>query len=287
MRNRYSIQFTTFIIILSLITVFTEFSLLYFLDSDLKATLISCGIVLVISIILLFRSYHFEAVFIYTLLNVVLSGLLAAYRFWEIQYFYYSVTNYNIWMVICNFFVPFLFCLIIHLFDVHNSFSQYKGYFRNNSILFYLCYFTILAYTVFSSNTKGIWSDVTLNLIPFYTIAGYIENYIYHIGSLNHVLTHLLIPTLLYLPVGFLIGLLLRKNHKILRFFTMLLFLVAIEITQYMLQVSSCNIDDIIYGFIGCLIGQLIFLILNKLSNVIKGHGFLQEESQYRSTLHF
>lgn len=286
MRNKNSIQFTTVIILLSFLTVFGEFALLYVMSNDFLATLIGCGIVLFLSILLLFAAYNFEAIFIYMLLNVVLSSLLATYSFWEIRYFYYSADNYELWMVLINFTVPCLLCLICNLFD-HNSLANYRQFVRNSSLLFFVYYLCMFIYIEFTPHTDAIWSNGYTNLIPFYTIAGYIENYIYQVGSLKDIFYHLLIPIVIYLPAGFLLAVCMRHTNKLLRLLVALLLPLITEGIQYLIRVNNLNIDDVIYGFLGGILGQLLFFLLNALFLRIKGLEFLEEERSYRSTLHF
>lgn len=286
MRNKNSIQFTTVIILLSLLTVFGEFALLYLMSNDFLATLIGCGIVLFLSILLLFTAYNFEAIFIYMLLNVVLSSLLATYSFWEIRYFYYSLDNYDLWIVLINFTVPCLLCLICNLFD-QNSLANYHQFARNSSLLFVVYYLFIYIYIEFTPHTDSIWSSGNTNLIPFYTIAGYIENYIYQVGSMKDIFHHLLIPIVLYIPAGFLLAVCMRRTNRVFRLFVALLLPLITEGIQYLTHVNSLNIDDVIYGFLGGILGQLLFFLLNALFLRIKGLEFLEEERSYRSTLHF
>ena len=286
MRNKNSIQFTTVIILLSFLTVFGEFALLYVMSNDFLATLIGCGIVLFLSILLLFTAYNFEAIFIYMLLNVVLSSLLATYSFWEIRYFYYSADNYELWMVLINFTVPCLLCLICNLFD-QNSLANYRQFVRNSSLLFFVYYLCMFIYIEFTPHTDAIWSNGLTNLIPFYTIAGYIENYIYQVGSLKDIFYHLLIPIVIYLPAGFLLAVCMRHTNKLLRLLVALLLPLITEGIQYLIRVNNLNIDDVIYGFLGAILGQLLFFLLNALFLRIKGLEFLEEERSYRSTLHF
>lgn len=287
MRSKNSIQFTTVIILLSILTVFGEFSLLYLLETDFLATLIGCGIILLLSIILLYITYNFEAVFIYTLLNVVLSSLLAAYSFLEISYFYYSVTNYKIWMVLVNFAVPCLLCLICNLFDQKESLTNYRTFVRNSSLLFLLYYISVFIYIEFTPHTGTIWSDGASNFVPFYTIAGYIENYIYELGTLKDIFYHLLIPILLYLPAGFILAMCMRHSSKLLRLAFVLVLPLMAEFIQYLIQVNTINIDDVLYGFLGGILGQLLFFFMNAVFLAIKGQEFLEEKHSYRSALHF
>lgn len=287
MRNKNSIQFTTIIILLSILTVSGEFALLYFLPEDLYAAFISCGIVLVFSLLLLFTSYHFEAVFIYMLLNVVLSSILAGYRFWEIRYFYYSVQNFDLWMIVINFFIPSFICLIGNLLDTNENLLGYHHFVRNSCILFLFFYLAVFGYLQFTPHIGGHWSNEGNNFIPFYTIAGYIEDYIYKVGAFRDIFPHLLLPVLLYVPSGYLTAMLLRHTGKLIRLITALIFPILIEVLQYITSVNNINIDDVIYGFLGGILGGLFFHLINLLFLHIKGNGYLEEERSYRNNLHF
>lgn len=287
MRTNNFIQYTTIIILVSILTVLAQFTLLYFLTDGRVALCIEGAIVLLVTLILLLNSYHFEAVFVYMLLNVVLSSVIASYQFIEISYFYYSVTDYKLWTIVVNFLIPYVLCLIVSLFDRSERFKVYATFVRNSSILFSIYYAAIFLYLQFTPHTDTIWSGTSQNLIPFYTIAGYIEDYIYHVGDLKTIFLHLLVPVLLYIPFGFLMGLLLHHRKKFLRFLPIVLLPLCVEVIQFFTHSNNVNIDDFIYGLLGGILGQLIFFLLNALFLGIKGREFPDDVPSYYSTLHF
>lgn len=287
MRKKNLIQYATIIILMSIFTVLAQFTLLYFLPDDRTALCIEGAIVFLVSLILLLNSYHFEAVFIYMLLNVVLSSVIASFQFIEIRYFYYSVADYNLWTVIVNFVVPSVLCLLVSLFDRSSRFQAYASFVRNSCILFSLYYLATFLYLQLTPHTDTIWSGTSQNLIPFYTIAGYIEDYIYHVGDLKTIFLHLLAPVLLYIPFGFLMSLLLHHRQRFLRLLPILLLPFGVEVIQFLTHINNVNIDDSIYGLLGGLLGQLLFFLLNALFLGIKGREFPDNAPSYYSTLHF
>ena len=287
MRNKSSVQFTTVIMLISILTVFSQFCLLHFLKDDLKATFIASGIVLLVSIILLTISYNYEVIFIYMFLNVVLSSLLAAYSFWEISYFYYSITNYKLWLIIVNFFVPWIVCFFVSMSDTNKSIINYRQFIRNSSLLFLVFYIGVFVYAEFLSQSSSIWTEQEINVIPFYTIAAHIEDYIYKTNTLMQTMVNVLLPCLLFVPAGFLIYMCMRQWNRLPRLIIILLVPILVEVVQVFVKTNGINIDDVILGFLGGLLGQILFLIVNGLFLYFKGESFIEDKTQQRPELHF
>jgi glycopeptide antibiotics resistance protein len=61
-------------------------------------------------------------------------------------------------------------------------------------------------------------------------------------------------------------------------------------VLQYIFFPARCDIDDVIYGLLGGLLGSLGFFLLNLIFKAFSGKEFLAKDPAYRfsnSSLHF
>jgi glycopeptide antibiotics resistance protein len=137
----------------------------------------------------------------------------------------------------------------------------------------------------------GIQADApSVNLTPFLIISSQIENYLYGTLPLSHIIVYLCSRILLFVPYGFYCALISRRASRLLRLVILLFFPVILEVLQYFFYPTRCDIDDVIYAFIGGLLGCLIFFLTNLLFRLISGKNFLEKDIGYRfssSSLHF
>ncbi|HWT77037.1 MAG TPA: VanZ family protein, partial [Mobilitalea sp.] len=77
---------------------------------------------------------------------------------------------------------------------------------------------------------------------------------------------------------------------RLARLCALLLLPFFIEAMQFVFLRAYCDIDDLIYAFIGGLIGSLLYYLINVIFRAITGKDFLMKETSYRfsnSNLHF
>ena len=65
-----------------------------------------------------------------------------------------------------------------------------------------------------------------------------------------------------------------RKIHSLLRLGLVLVLPVIVELLQYILKFNTFDADDIIFSFLGGLIGMLLFVIFNTLFQKTTGKNF-------------
>jgi glycopeptide antibiotics resistance protein len=95
---------------------------------------------------------------------------------------------------------------------------------------------------------------------------------------------------LLFVPFGFYIAMIARRQSRLLKFAFLLLFPLVLEIAQYFVYPARCDIDDVIYGLLGGLLGSLGFFLQNLIFKSFSGKDFLAKDPAYRfsnSSLHF
>lgn len=78
----------------------------------------------------------------------------------------------------------------------------------------------------------------------------------------------------MFLPYGFFVAMVGRKIHSLLRLGLVLVLPVIVELLQYILKFNTFDTDDIIFSFLGGLIGILLFVIFNALFQKTTGKNF-------------
>jgi len=79
------------------------------------------------------------------------------------------------------------------------------------------------------------------------------------------VIAQLILNVLLFIPLGFLLGVTMKRERWTQPIKIGCLLSVIIEITQLFTHRGVCNIDDFIHNILGCSIGFLFFVICHKI----------------------
>jgi len=136
--------------------------------------------------------------------------------------------------------------------------------------LVFVCYLFLLLILLF----RRSHSVRSLNLIPFYSIYGYLagDDKVMRAFAVSNVLGNIVI----FVPLGIYITLFNHKAKRIQTVLLVFLFSLIVEIIQYSFRVGIGDIDDIILNVFGGVIGlgiyQLLWMILkdrNKVRNII------------------
>lgn len=290
MHRRSHMELSLMIVFLSIISILIQYLAYYFLDPTYIILGISGLVVLICIHILLEKSLTYESCFVYTTLTLFISILIALLTYLGNLL---PITNTLYGIVIVNWLMPTLYCIMRSMFDNSSRHENFKSFYRNVSIIFILFYMGVLLYGNF--NEKAFpWAynmvSGQINFTPFWSIATQIEDYINQMIPLSDILTYLSIRILTYIPYGYYAVLILRKSSKLIRLLFLLLLPIVIEILQYFIIPSRFDIDDVIYAFIGGIIGASIFHLTNLVYRAISGKNFLSSDSDYRysnSSLHF
>ena len=293
MQKRSHIEISSLIVILGIITILIQFAAYYFFSSVYIVIGIACLITALSTHILLEQSLTYQSGFIYMLLTLFISLVIVFLTYFGKDQNILPYTETVLGIVAVNWLVPTLHSYIRNMFDYGTRIEEFTPFYRNAGILFGLFYISIVLY---STLTEGVfpWAYRALpgqaNFTPFWSIATQIEDYLNHMIPLSDIFTYLASRTLLYIPFGFYSILLLRRRSRLSRFLVLFLLPVIIEALQYFIIPNRCDIDDIIYGFIGGLIGALWFHLNNLIFHGISGKTFLAKDSDFRysnNSLHF
>jgi len=288
MRRRSNMEISSLIVFLSIISIIVQFVAYYFLASKYLILGISAVALIICTHILSEMSLNFESCFIYTILVLFISLIITLLTYLGADTLL-PYTNTLIGIVALNWLVPTIYCIFRNMFDFGGRIENFLTFYRKVSIIFILFYIGILIYGSFAADAfPWVYRMKTdsYNFTPFWSIATQIEDYINHMIPLSDIITYLLSRILTYIPYGFYVILLLRNKSKLIRFISLLLLPSAIELFQYFIIPARCDIDDIVYAFIGGVIGALWFHLTNVIYRTISGRDFLAKDSDFRINTH-
>jgi glycopeptide antibiotics resistance protein len=293
MGRRSHMELSSIIVFLGILSILLQFAAYYFFASPYLVLGISSLVVIICAYILQEQSLTFESCFIYTTLILFISIIITSLTYLESEASIMPFSNTLYGIIVVNWFIPTLYCLVRNLFDYSSRLENFVSYYRNVSILFILFYIGIIIYGSFGENAFPWAYPSVLNnksLTPFWSLATQIEDYINQLIPISDILTYLFSRIFTFVPYGFYSILLLRNTSKFIRFISLLIFPSIIELLQYYIIPGRFDLDDVIYALIGGIVGALLFHLINTIYYVISGRPFLIKDSANRysnSTLHF
>lgn len=293
MQRRTNIQVSSLIILLSIITILVQFVIYYYFS----AFYIILGIAVLINVIschiIMEQTSTYEACFNYSALNLFISTIIIILSYFGKDQSFLPYTGIMLGIAMINWLIPSIHCFARNMLDYGTRFEDYPIFYRNDSILFFVIYILVLFYASFAKNAFSfayIGSLNAVNFIPFEAITTQIEDYLYGMIPSRNIIVYLLCRILIFLPYGFQITLLLRRQGRFIRLAVLLFFPLLLEALQYFLLPSRCDIDDVIYGLIGGILGTILYYFCNLIFRVFTGKNFLAsgyEHSYSNSELHF
>jgi hypothetical protein len=293
MQRRTNIQVSSLIIILSIVTIILQFIAYYFLAAFYIIWCISCLISILCCHILVEQTVSYEAIFDYSLLTIFISSVIIGLTYLGKAQSFLPYTSVMLGIVVINWLIPSVYSFLRNMLNLGSKIEDFNSFYRNSNIVFTLFYLAVITYGSFATAAFP-WAyravAETANFIPFGLIATQIEDYLYELIPLSDVITYLGSRILLFLPYGFFTTMVLRRQARLPRFFALLFLPFVIELLQYFIIPSRCDIDDILYALIGGILGSLSYYLLNVIFRTFTGKNFLAKEGDYRysgNSLHF
>ncbi|MDX8365741.1 VanZ family protein [Cytobacillus sp. IB215665] len=120
-------------------------------------------------------------------------------------------------------------------------------------------YFLMLIYVMFFGFSRSSYEEASYNLIPFKTIANYVNSIGYYNTSV--IMINLIGNVIVFIPFGLFLSLLipnLRKSSLLILVFIWLIG--SLELLQYVFSLGSLDIDDILLNTVGAWLGLKVFL---------------------------
>ncbi len=107
-----------------------------------------------------------------------------------------------------------------------------------------------------AQKAEGYWN---LQLIPFRTIASSIDSYI-RVGMVPSSI-NLIANIAVFVPMGFLLPLVVRRPSFIKTIVFSLGIILGIEIIQLVTSLGAADIDDVFLNMVGCVVGYFVYVI--------------------------
>ncbi len=292
MQRRTNLQVSSLINLFGAITILIQFSSYYLSESAYLIWGISSLIVVISCHVILEQTVSYEACFHFSLFTLFISLIILVLSYFGRIHTFMPYSYIMLGIVIVNWLIPCVYCFIRHMFDYSTKIEDYPSFYLKISGIFLFFYVGLLIYAMFITNTFA-WAhpqSTTYNLLPFNVISAQIEDYLYGYLPLSTLLSYVLSRILIFLPYGFYLTLLLRKQKRLLRVLGLFLLPFIIEVVQFIIIPFYCDIDDLIYAFIGGLLGSFVFYLTNIIFRAISGKDYLIKDNAHRfsnSKLHF
>lgn len=129
------------------------------------------------------------------------------------------------------------------------------------SWVIFIIYLVMMVYFLFFSEQMGRvpGNQYRYNLVPFAEIKRYLS-YRNKIGGF-HVMLNLLGNVVCFIPFGFVIPILTRKQTALRMFLLGMSASVLVELLQLVSMLGTFDVDDIILNTFGVLIGYVLFVV--------------------------
>ncbi len=293
MQRRTNIQVSSLIILLSIITILIQFIAYYFFAAFYAILGISILICVISCILLTEQTSAFEACFNYSVLSLFISLVIVAMSFFSEDQSFLPYSGSMLGIAGINWLVPSLFCFLRNMLDYGTRFDDYPVFYRKHSVLFFAIYLVVIVYTAFVPGAVPFAYEGSLtapNFAPFEAITIQIEDYLYGVTTLGSILTYLFCRILLFVPYGYQLTLSLRRKGRLPRLLSLLILPGILELAQYLFIPSRFDIDDVIYAFLGGILGSICYYLGNVIFRAFTGKDFLSGDSERHyshSRIHF
>lgn len=147
----------------------------------------------------------------------------------------------------------------------NTTFLYFPVFYKRATILFYVVYIGLIVYGLFFYDRIPLAETERFQVVPFATLAAYIEAILNHAVPVWALIYYLLYRAVFFLPYGFLVAMAAAKLPAAVRIALLAVLPAAIEAVQFVFRLNRCDIDDFIFAFIGSLLGMLGFLLFNSL----------------------
>lgn len=291
-QRRTNLQVSSLIIMLSIITIVLQFAAYYFFEAAYIVWGISCIVSIISCHIILQQAASYEAAYCFSLLTIFISLAITIVVYLGEAESFLPYTGIMTGIVIINWLLPLLHCIIRYIFDYSTRVEDFYIFYRNISIIFLVFYLGLLLYAAFTPDVFS-WAypiqTEGYNILPFEKLATLIENYLYKQASLGTIATYLMCRILIYMPYGFYLRLVLFNRTRITRLIVFMLLPLLVELVQFLVIPTRCDIDDIVYAALGAFFGSLSFFLFNSMVKAISGRDFLVNNTSHysHSSLYF
>lgn len=151
--------------------------------------------------------------------------------------------------------------LLGYAYGARNTVKNQHRMLKTIHIAAFIIYLINLYYQLFFSPSLRRTVN-TVNLIPFRTILLYINAYKMHSLPLKNIFLNIVGNMMLFMPYGYFIYVLFKKFRSFIPYTLLFLFMICgVEVIQYIANVGTADIDDVILNMSGILIFYILTLI--------------------------
>lgn len=259
--NRIEESKTLWVIVIGLLVTAIQFAIYYFVSGGWLGILLSAVVVLIGSVLVHFITTEQEELMGFLLIPCAFSGVVGLLLpYVEIPFF--SESNVVLLGCLVTWLVPVVYAMIYTWANGNTEMAGFAKLYTRATVFFYLVYFALVIYGAIFQQTAAEEGNAT-QWIPFATFAALINGVVKKTITAQRVVEFLLNRVVFFLPYGFFIGMVCRKLHGILRVILLLFLPAVLEAVQLFFGWGTCDVDDVIFRFIGSLLGLIGFLVFD------------------------
>ena len=288
--NKRSVNISSLVILLSLLSFLFEMCLYYFIPQHLITVAVAAIISLGLAHFFLESSLNYDYCFLHASFMTITSTAFTIIVYLMQPNVWIAYDYSLIALIIVNWFIPFGYCFIRDFCDRGPRFAEYLFFFYGMSILFLIIYAIALVKLLFVTPLLPPYETMDFgahNFIPFMATGNYIEDALSHHASITKMITYMLEMIVLGIPAGFYIRVFLRNHSITPRIFTYLFLPFLFEFIQFLTGIGRADIDDYTFYLIGILVGIAIYYIVYRISYEVHKRDFLEDRTVVKKLWHF
>ena len=263
---------TMWIVLLGLLVSALQYILFYYTESNWAGLLLAGAVILLGAIAVHVITGEMEEIFSYLLIPCICSGGLGL-LIPQLEGSILPRSNVMLLACVLSWFLPVLYACLFTWIEGSPALVRFSVFYKKAAVFFYVVYFVFLIYwsMVISRVPKN---EITIQMIPFATFAAYVDGILSETVPVERLLHFLAERVIMFLPYGFFVAMVGRKLHSLLRLGLVLFLPIVTELLQYLFSVNSFDMDDMIFAFLGGMIGIVSFVVFNVVFQKTTGKNF-------------
>lgn len=272
--NARSINISSLVILLALLSLICEGFLYYFLPQHTLSVVFAVLVSLMLSHFFLEISFSYAYNVLHATFMTIGTFIFAVivYCIQPNQWLHYSFSL--VFLVLANWLTPFLYCTFRDLNDPSPRFGGYDRFFRHMGVVLLLCYAFALIKQYYLTPIVPPYKEGAFgaqNFVPFMATGSYLENTIRQNGTLLPLAYYVAEMICLYIPFGYYLSAYAKKSPFTLRLLIYLSFPAIMELSQYALKIGRAHIDDYALALLGTFVGSVLFHSMNGIFHMVAG----------------
>lgn len=263
---------TMWIVLLGLLVSALQYMLFNMTESNWLGLLLAGVVILLGAIAVHLITGEMEEIFSYLLIPCICSGGLGL-LIPQLEGSVLPKSNVMLLACVLSWLLPVLYACLFTWIEGSPALARFSVFYKKAAVFFYVVYFVFLIYwsMVISRIPKN---EISMQLIPFATFAAYLDGILSGTVPVERLLHFLAERVIMFLPYGFFVAMVGRKLHSLLRLGLVLFLPIVTELLQYLFSVNSFDMDDMIFAFLGGMIGIVSFVVFNVVFQKTTGKNF-------------